>query len=263
MQDKIMANRSIRVTVLEGDFATLSMAGFPLSLCMQLQTSGLKLCDAMWTAKSSAGGFSVSFFWPGVFSKPVIDKEKKQKRRKRRRKTKANKSVQCGNSGTKGAVETPISANSLVDAHHSSPEFIAKDSSPIKDNLNADIDLKSCSNVKYDKRGAVHGVTYTNGNEEEAWTPVVSRRSKKPKRSVPLHLLCLRAPPQVKSNLPSSDDSDSDGDSDGSDADLVVPDQANVKYSIINGKPGLQINTKCTRSWTPIAARTRAKLKSN
>ena len=84
-----MANKSIRVTVLEGNFATLSMAGFPLLLCMQLQTSGLKLCDAMWTAKSSAGGFSV-----GVSSKPAIDKGKEQKRRKRRRKIRANKSIQ-------------------------------------------------------------------------------------------------------------------------------------------------------------------------
>jgi hypothetical protein len=227
---------------------------------MQLQTSELKLCDAMWTAKSSTGGFSVSFFWPGVSSKPAIDKGKKQKRRKRKRKTKANKSAQCGNSGAKDAVETPTSASSLVDAHHSGPEFIAKDSSPVQD---ADIDLKSCSNVKYDKRGAVHGVTYTIDNEEEAWTPVVGRRSKRPKRSVPLHLLRLRAPPQVKSNLPSSDESTCDSDSDCSDADLGIPDQASVKFSIIDGKPGLQVNTKCTRSWTPIAARTRARLKSN
>ena len=56
---------------------------------MYAVASGLKLCDAMWTAKSSAGGFSV-----GVSSKPAIDKEKKQKLRKRRRKIKANKSVQ-------------------------------------------------------------------------------------------------------------------------------------------------------------------------
>ncbi len=83
------------------------------------------------------------------------------------------------------------------------------------------------------------------------------------KRSVPLHLLRLRAPPQVKSNLSSSDKSTCDSDSDCSDADLGIPDQASVRLSIIDGKPGLQVNTKCRRSWTPIAARTRAKLKSN
>ena len=67
----------------------------------------------------------------------------------------------------------------------------------------------------------------------------------------------------MKSILSPSNDSDSDGDSDSSDVDPVVPDQANIKYSIIDGKPGLQINIRCTRSWTLIAARTRAKLKSN
>ena len=88
--------------MLEGDFATLSVAGFPLSLSMQFQTSGLKLSDAMWTAKSSNGGFSVSFFWPSVSSKAATDKEKKQKRRRRKRKTKAKKSAQCGNSDAEG-----------------------------------------------------------------------------------------------------------------------------------------------------------------
>ena len=57
-----MADRSIRVAVLEGDFVSLSAAGFPLSL--QLQESALKLPDAMWTAKSTADSFSVSLVSP-------------------------------------------------------------------------------------------------------------------------------------------------------------------------------------------------------
>ena len=82
--------------MLEGDFATLSVAGFPLSLSMQLQTSGLKLSDAMWTAKSSNGGFSVSFFWPSVSSKAATDKEKKQKRRRRKRRQRPRKVLSVG-----------------------------------------------------------------------------------------------------------------------------------------------------------------------
>ena len=82
---KKMAGRSIRVAVLEGDFAGLSAAGFPLSLCVQLQQSALKLPDALWTAKSSAGGFSVSFFWPSVSSQLCYDKKEKKKRRERGR----------------------------------------------------------------------------------------------------------------------------------------------------------------------------------
>ena len=73
----------------------------------------------------------------------------------------------------------------------------------MKSCLNSDVDLKSYSSVRY---GEVHGVTYTTDDKEETWDPVVGRRSKTPKRSVPLH-----APPcQVKQNLQSSDESTSD-----------------------------------------------------
>ena len=55
-----MANRPINVTLLEGDFAVLSLLGFPLGLTIQLQQSNLNLADALWTAlwtaKSSKGG---------------------------------------------------------------------------------------------------------------------------------------------------------------------------------------------------------------
>ena len=46
------------------------------------------------------------------------------------------------------------------------------------------IDLKSCSNIRHNKRDAVHGVSYSIGDEED-WTPVIGKK----KRSVPLHLL--------------------------------------------------------------------------
>ena len=52
-----------RVSVLEGDFASI---GLPLCLCVQLQVSWryLKLDEALWTARSTPDGFSVSLFWP-------------------------------------------------------------------------------------------------------------------------------------------------------------------------------------------------------
>ena len=59
-----MADKPIRVSVLEGDLAVLSSVGLPLSLCVQLQVSCLKLNEAQWTARSTPGGFSVSLFWP-------------------------------------------------------------------------------------------------------------------------------------------------------------------------------------------------------
>ena len=67
-----MANRAIKVAVLEGDFAAICDLGLPFSLCLHLQSSDLKLCEAMWSAKSSSTGFSVSLFWPyGVSTERV------------------------------------------------------------------------------------------------------------------------------------------------------------------------------------------------
>ena len=111
-----MADKSIRVAVLEGDFAGLSAAHSHFN-SLQLQQSALKLPDAMWTAKSTAGGFSVSFFWPSVSSQTRCDKEKIKKRRKRKRKTKAKNSVQCKQSNAKADTEGS-SSTSLTGAHH-------------------------------------------------------------------------------------------------------------------------------------------------
>ena len=42
---------------------------------------------------------------------------------------------------------------------------------------------------------------------------------------------------------------------------VLVPDHVSVNYSIVDGKPGLQVNTRNTRNWTPTVTLTRAKLK--
>ena len=52
-----MDDKTIKVSVLEGDLAMLSTLGFPLPLCIQLQLSCLRIDEAMWTARSSPGGF--------------------------------------------------------------------------------------------------------------------------------------------------------------------------------------------------------------
>ena len=43
---------NIKVVVLEADFAALCRLGFPISLSLQLQQSGLTLVDALWTARA-------------------------------------------------------------------------------------------------------------------------------------------------------------------------------------------------------------------
>ena len=56
--------RPSKWSILEGDLAILSTSGFPLPLCLQLQLSCLRIDEAMWTARSTPGGFSVNLFWP-------------------------------------------------------------------------------------------------------------------------------------------------------------------------------------------------------
>ena len=59
-----MAAKTIKVAVLEGEFADLCNLGLPFSVSLQLQEKGLKMREALWTVKSSSSGFSVSFYWP-------------------------------------------------------------------------------------------------------------------------------------------------------------------------------------------------------
>ena len=79
-----MANKSIRVVVLEGEFAGLSAARFPLSLSLQLQQNALKLPEALWTAKPTDYGFSVNLFWLTANSlKHGVEKRKKNRRKRK------------------------------------------------------------------------------------------------------------------------------------------------------------------------------------
>ena len=275
-----MADRAIRVAVLEGYFASLSTLGFPMSLSWQLQQSNLRLERAMWTAKSSKTGFSVSFFWP-VANHGVSSLKKPNKRRKNRRKAKVTHNLQDNNTAiptttitttslgaTTGAtMSTPINANPSVSQQeaiiHSMPpqqESDASDHSNIEESEldeNPAVDLKECSEVVYERKGDTHGVKYACEDGEEGWTPVVAKRRR---CKVPTRLIQLRAPPHVRSTLPDSTDSDSD--TSGSDCSLNIPSGANVEYSLCHGKPGLKVASNSTSTWTPIASRTRSRLKS-
>ena len=61
-----MVDRAIKVALLEGNFAAICDLELSFSLSLQLQSFGLKLSEAMWTAKPSSSSFSVSLFWPSV-----------------------------------------------------------------------------------------------------------------------------------------------------------------------------------------------------
>ena len=82
-----MVDRAIKVAVLEGDFAAICDLGLPFSLSLQLQSSDLKLSEALWTVKSSNTGFSVSLYWPSG----AVTEKMKPKKRKHRKRPKASK----------------------------------------------------------------------------------------------------------------------------------------------------------------------------
>lgn len=63
---------------------------------------------------------------------------------------------------------------------------------------------------------------------------------------------------KAKYSEPSPDDSNDDS----SVSPLSIPFHAKVEYVQIDGTPGLHVGTRCTRSWTPIAARTWLKFKN-
>ena len=101
----------------------------------------------------------------------------------------------------------------------------------------------------------VHGVSYTDCVGEQGWTPVTGR-----KKIIPDYIKRHFLPDHPVHNQPSQESDES-----GSERDLddVLPTGSNVRvdYKMSDNTPGLIIQTRCTREWTPVATRTRARLK--
>lgn len=274
-----MADRAIKVAVLEGDFAAICDLGLPFSLCLQLQSSDLKLCEAMWSAKSSSTGFSVSLFWPYGVSTERVKSKKKRSRRKRSKASKTNTVTNVATSpvslnefnGNARHSDEPVSPNkaqSTKDANYDSQlqtpvtslalplETSHETSARVSESdSESEIDLLSCADVIYEKQGDVHGVSYCDSSNRCGWTPVVGRRKKK--TPLPEHVL-RRFPPYRRAELQRVS---SDSESSGPDEPLHIPQSASVEFSVHNNQPGLHVKTRNTMIWTPIASRTRARMK--
>ena len=287
-----MVDRAIKVAILEGDFAAICDLGFPLALSLQLQTNALKLSEALWTAKSSGSGFSVSLFWP---STKVSNMKSLKKKRRRRRNPRTTTKVDVATS-TSTPVHLPQSSTTTASLDSLSPnsahpvDIVAKSATPTPDapvaslpatnelpvqssssenqsacsdsrhNADSDteteleVDLLSCTEVAYEKREDTHGVAYCDASNMYQWTPVVGKR----RRRTPLPDYMLRRfPPHRRQELQMIS---SDSESSDSDQPLDIPEKASVKFAVCDGKPGLQVRTRNTSNWTPIASRTRAKL---
>lgn len=118
------------------------------------------------------------------------------------------------------------------------------------------VDLTTCSNVDFEIRDGCPGVSYHDPENVAGWTPVVGRRRRR--RELPDFVLRRFPPDHPMRKAHSQDQSDL---SSSEDEELRIPAGANVHFNIYEGTPGLQIRSRCTSSWTPIASRTRSKSK--
>ena len=64
---------------------------------------------------------------------------------------------------------------SSVESDPSNGQSTALDS----DSAQQHIDLKACTDVKYEKRGGVHGVVVQQHDNDQTWTPVCGKRRKR------------------------------------------------------------------------------------
>ena len=284
-----MAGRAMKVAVLEGDFVALCNLGLPFSVSYQLQEKGLKLPDALWTIRSSAGGFSVSLFWPNSST----SLKKRQRRRKRAKAKSLANSKQCNQDNqvisSKEPVEKPASkiptpirahqhlelaggstspsmptqdavSSQILGSSNSSSSTAPSDSSILTcDNEFAknEVDLATCLNVSFELRDGQAGVRFEDSaSNTSGWTPVVGRRKKRPR--LPPHVLRRFPPDHPLRQSHTSHCSDSSSEEDET---LVIPQTADVYFDVVDGTPGLQIETRNTSRWTPIACRTRSKSK--
>ena len=56
--------RTSAALAFEGFYSDLARLGLPIPLVVSVETKDLALESAMWNARCSAGGFSVTLFWP-------------------------------------------------------------------------------------------------------------------------------------------------------------------------------------------------------
>ena len=229
-----MADGRIRVSVLEGSFAGLQGVGIPLPVCIHLQDLRLQLEGAQWTAKQSNTRFSISFFWPFQDRSTVganLPCKKRRKRRKRVRRTSGWASSSMGRVQGLNNVHDRRKTRTPIDAH-----------CPTSDGI--------------ESRDGVPGVCYLDTENTAGWTPVIGRRKKRPQ--LPSYVLHRFPPDHPLRRNQSNHSSESDSETD---EEICIPQNANVCFNIIDGVPGLQVMTKNSSQWTPVASRTRSKSK--
>ena len=219
-----MVANNIKVVVVEADFAALCRLGFPISLSLQLQQSGLTLADALWTARASGHGSGSQSACSGLQQlKPHQMGEKEEKLMKAEVRnvpksttvtTTATTTKVLANTANHGAQETPISAqrpSKSGEMETSKPAEVTASSAPapsitalrtsvlpacqstVSVSDSYPLDLKNYNEVSYEKKDQLHGISYT-FDHTTGWTPVVGRKKK---QQLPEGLL-RRLPPDAR-----------------------------------------------------------------
>ena len=80
---------------------------------------------------------------------------------------------------------------------------------------------------------------------------------KEKRRSLYPNYVLRRFPPHHCEELQSAS---YDSDTSDTDQPIVIPENSHVEFAVYNNSPGLQIKTRGTMNWTPVASRTRARL---
>ena len=263
---------TIRVCVLEGQYAQLSNLGFPVSLVMELQQGGLSLDNAKWSSCLSDTGFSVSFFWPVAWT------TQRHWHRRRRRKPRANPN--SGNFTTttvskQQCKSPPIPSFSregtlasrqpvLTDAHPSSSSSGSCSSGATSAVVDGEVPLPHPSS---------QDPPLTVGPDDSVDSDIsVSSESE-------VTIADSNSPPQAPLPLPSSQDSSATMDSDvseSSESEAATSDSAQsngllqhledaemVEYEIKNEQPGVKYTTDGRAGWTPISIRNRFSTRSD
>ena len=144
------------MAVLEGDYVDLCGLDLPLSLSLQLQLRDPKLSGALWSAKVSASGFSVSLYWPTA---PAPENAKVKKSRRKRKCGKAKEHAISSASNLQGNVTTSSpSVLATLESSQSVVTPITAHSSPTKSpNFKSSVThdspcvgLAACSDAQYE-----------------------------------------------------------------------------------------------------------------
>ena len=116
------------------------------------------------------------------------------------------------------------------------------ESSNSSDTSELDVDLLSCADVCYENKDGIHGVSYLDSSSK-SWMDTSCWLEEKEDPTIWIRLTTVPSSPSCKAInhlIPQP---------------LVIPETSHVKFTIHDRRPGLQVRTRSTMNWVPIASR--------